>query len=176
MLACLDVFYAGSTATAACIVFDGWTATAPAEELVRQFTDVAEYEPGNFYKRELPCLIGTIERLSRGPQTIIVDGYVWLSSDGRPGLGAHLFASLDRSTPVIGVAKSAFPGAPAVKVYRGQSKTPLHVTAAGVDVARAAENIRSMAGAHRIPDMLRLVDRLGRDAAVGLMPAADDAQ
>ena len=166
MLACLDVFYAGSAATAACILFDGWTATAPAEELVRHFTDVAEYESGNFYKRELPCLIGTIDSLSRRPQTIIIDGYVWLSSAGRPGLGAHLFDALGRSTPVVGVAKSAFPDAPAVKVFRGQSRTPLYVTAAGVDVASAAENIRSMAGTHRIPDMLRFVDRLCRKAAI----------
>ena len=175
MLACLDVFYAGSTATAACILFDGWTATAPAEERVRQFTHVAEYEPGNFYKRELPCLIGAIERLSRTPQTIIIDGHVWLDSAGRPGLGAHLFEALGRSTPVIGVAKSAFPGAPAVQVFRGQSKTPLHVTAVGVDVALAAENVRNMAGAHRIPDMLKLVDRLCRDAAVTQPPRSSSA-
>jgi deoxyribonuclease V len=162
VLACLDVFYAGSNATAACIVFDGWTATAPAEEVVRHFTGVAEYEPGSFYKRELPCLLGVLDRLPRRPQTIIIDGYVWLDSAGRPGLGAHLFEALGRRTPVVGVAKTEFPGAPGVKVFRGQSRTPLHVTAAGVDVALAAANVRNMAGAHRIPDMLRLVDRLCR--------------
>lgn len=63
---------------------------------------------------------------------------------------------------MIGVAKSAFPGAPSVEVLRGHSKTPLHVTAAGVDVAQAAESIRAISGAHRIPDMLRRVDRLSR--------------
>lgn len=170
MLACLDVHYAGSTAAAACILFDGWTATTPDREVVRHFTGVAEYEPGNFYKRELPCLIGTIDRLPRRPQTIIIDGYVWLSPDARPGLGAHLFDALGGSTAVIGVAKSEFPGAPGVKVFRGQSKAPLHVTAAGVEVALAAENVRNMAGAHRIPDMLRLVDRLCRDAAIKALP------
>lgn len=170
MLACLDVHYAGSTAAAACILFDGWTAAAPAGELVRHFTGVAEYEPGNFYRRELPCLIGTIDRLPRRPEVIIIDGYVWLSPAGRPGLGARLFDALGGSTPVIGVAKSEFPGAPAVKVFRGQSKTPLHVTVAGVDVALAAENVRNMAGAHRIPDMFRLVDRLCRDAAITTLP------
>jgi hypothetical protein len=36
----------------------------------------------------------------------MVDGYVWLSSDGQPGLGEHLLASLVSPIPVIGVAKT----------------------------------------------------------------------
>lgn len=165
MLACLDVSYADSDATAACILFDGWDATAPAQELVRHFSQVAPYESGSFFRRELPCLLGILNELPQRPECVVIDGYVWLGPGGKPGLGAHLFEELGRNTPVIGVAKSAFPAAPAVEILRGQSKTPLYVTAAGVDVGQAAENIRAMSGAYRIPDMLRLVDRLCRGSA-----------
>ncbi len=171
MLACLDVFYADTEATAACILFDGWDATTPAGERICRFSGVAAYEPGSFFRRELPCLLGTLRQLPQLPAAVIIDGHVWLDSGGRPGLGAHLFDALGRNTPVIGVAKSAFPGAPAVEVLRGRSRTPLHVTAAGVDVAQAAENVRGMSGAHRIPDLLKRVDRLSRTGALRGSPA-----
>jgi deoxyribonuclease V len=38
-----------------------------------------------------------------------VDGYVWLDSNGTPGLGGRLWASLDQRVCVIGVAKTRFP-------------------------------------------------------------------
>ena len=163
VLACVDVFYEDSRARAACVVFENWHSGTAAYTLVRQFSNVAEYESGNFFRRELPCLVGILDQLQEPPDAVLIDGYVWLDPDGRPGLGAHLFDALRRTTPVIGVAKSAFRGAPAVEVLRGQSKTPLYVTAAGVDVDRAAENIRSMNGAHRIPTLLRLADQLSRN-------------
>ncbi|MBA3454482.1 MAG: hypothetical protein H0T42_15435 [Deltaproteobacteria bacterium] len=63
--------------------------------------------------------------------TIIVDGFVWLDTD-QPGLGAHLHEALERRTAVIGVAKTAYRGnTVAVPVLRGQSASPLHVTATG---------------------------------------------
>lgn len=164
MLACLDVFYVGSKAWSACVVFDGWRATAAARKLVREFHDVAEYEPGNFFRRELPCLTGVLRELPDTPDVVVIDGYVWLDSAGRPGLGAHLYDALGRAIPVVGVAKSEFEGAPAVKVLRGKSKTPLYVTSAGVDAELAAENIRQMSGEHRIPSLLKLADQLCRAA------------
>ena len=163
-MACLDVFYRDSDAWAACVVFDGWRATAAARELVREFHDVAEYEPGNFFRRELPCLVGVLRELPNTPEVVVVDGYVWLDGAGRPGLGAHLYDALGRATPVVGVAKSAFPGAPAVEVLRGRSKTPLYVTSAGVDAGLAAENIGKMSGDHRIPSLLKRADHLCRAA------------
>lgn len=162
MLACVDVFYADAHATAACVLFDDWQADAPASTLVRQFSGVAPYEPGQFFRRELPCLMGLLGQVQECPDVVIIDGYVWLDATGKPGLGAYLFEALGRATPVVGVAKSAFPGVSAVEVLRGQSKTPLYVTAVGLDIDRAAENVRRMSGAHRIPTMLRLADQLSR--------------
>jgi deoxyribonuclease V len=106
---------------------------------------------------------------------VLVDGYVWLGG-ARPGLGARLFAALGERTPVVGVAKTAWGGtvAPAiaqddphrsVPVLRGQSVKPLFVTAEGLDVAEAAARVSAMHGAHRIPTLLKEVDRLVRHEA-----------
>jgi deoxyribonuclease V len=63
---------------------------------------------------------------------------------------------------VIGVAKSLFPGAPATPLLRGDSQRPLYVSATGVDLASAADNIRRMHGPHRLPTLLKQVDGLCR--------------
>jgi deoxyribonuclease V len=64
---------------------------------------------------------------------------------------------------VVGVAKRPFRGAPALEVLRGASARPLYVTAIGIDAAHAADGVRRMHGAHRIPTLLTRVDRLCRD-------------
>jgi deoxyribonuclease V len=95
--------------------------------------------------------------------TVIIDGYVWLGA-GRPGLGAHLYQALGQRTAVVGVAKRRFHGAgDAVPILRGTSQVPLFVTAVGIDLAGAAEGVRRMHGAHRIPTLLKRVDRLSRE-------------
>nr|BFF18546.1 hypothetical protein GCM10025730_20670 [Promicromonospora thailandica] len=67
---------------------------------------------------------------------------------------------------MLGVAKTRFRAAThATEVLRGRSARPLYVTATGMAPADAAELVRSMAGAGRLPDALRRVDRLARGAA-----------
>jgi deoxyribonuclease V len=49
-------------------------------------------------------------------------------------------------------------------VVRGtEAKRPLYVTAAGVGVDQAAAWVRSMHGPHRLPTLLKRVDRLCRE-------------
>src|SRR5262249_19721463 len=123
--------------------------------------EVAPYQPGEFYRRELPCVLAVLER---GPaaEVIVVDGYVWLGPE-RAGLGAHLYQALGERTVVIGVAKSRFVSATdAVPVYPGDSRSPLYVTAAGVSVEEAAGWVARMHGPYRIPAMLKRVDQLAR--------------
>ncbi|MGC1955675.1 MAG: endonuclease V, partial [Gammaproteobacteria bacterium] len=94
------------------------------------------------------------------------DGYVYLGSKRRPGLGTHLFDAVGQRIPVIGVAKTLFRDTPeATAVFRGQSTRPLYVTAAGVPDELARQRIRGMHGGHRIPTLLQRVDRLCRQAA-----------
>jgi deoxyribonuclease V len=61
------------------------------------------------------------------------------------------------------VAKTRFRTAThAVPVLRGRSARPLFVTSAGIGLTEAAELVHHMSGERRIPDALRLVDRLAR--------------
>ena len=93
---------------------------------------------------------------------MIIDGYVWLGGQ-RPGLGGHLHEVLGQQVAIIGVAKTQFAGAEPVElVLRGQSRTPLYVSAVGMDLATAASHIRAMHGPHRIPTLLKRVDQLSR--------------
>ena len=127
------------------------TATVPAG---------APYVPGEFYLRELPPLRAVLAGCGE-LSLIVVDGYVDLDPGGRPGLGAHVHAEF--GVPVIGVAKTAFRDAShAARVLRGRSSRPLYVTAAGMAVTEAAAVVSEMAGQFRIPDALKLADRLAR--------------
>jgi deoxyribonuclease V len=122
--------------------------------------EAAPYQPGKFYLRELPPLRVLLQGAAR-LALIVVDGYVDLDPDGRPGLGALVYAEF--GVPVIGVAKTAFRTAThAARVCRGQAARPLYVTAAGMSVVTAARLVEKMSGPFRVPDALRLADRLAR--------------
>jgi deoxyribonuclease V len=166
MMACVDVDYRDSEAAAACVLFRDWTDEHAAGQLVQAISGVAAYVPGEFYRRELPCLLAVLDRVTEPLDLVVVDGYVWLGDQTHPGLGAHLYEALERRVKVVGVAKTRFASARlAVPVVRGESATrPLFVTAAGMAVEEAAEAVRSMYGPHRIPTLLRQVDRLCRTA------------
>jgi len=167
MIAALDVCYRAVSALAACVLFEEWTSDAPQAEFQELIEKVQPYESGSFYLRELPCLLKVLSHLKVRIEAVIVDGYVWLGPENRPGLGARLYEALDRKTPVIGVAKSPFRGAAnAERVLRGKSARPLYVTSTGLDPAEAARNIASMHGSHRIPTLLKRVDRLCRAHAI----------
>lgn len=166
MIACVDVDYREPGAVAACVVFGAWTDARPASEAVVELDRVEPYEPGRFYRRELPCLLAVLGALPQPPRTVVVDGYVWLGDEGEPGLGAHLYEALDRRAAVVGVAKTRFRDAGAAReVLRGGSRHPLYVTAAGMDANEAARHVREMHGPFRIPTLLKRVDQLCRGTA-----------
>lgn len=164
MIVCVDVDYRAAEVVAACVGFHDWTDAAPAVESVMRTAGAAPaYESGAFYRRELPYITAALAALSTAPRMVVVDGYVWLAP-GRAGLGAHLHAALGGQVEVVGVAKRNFEGAVAIPILRGTSQQPLYVTATGADVPGAAAAVRSMHGPHRIPTLLKRVDRLARDA------------
>ena len=164
MLACLDVDYRPEVTVAACVLFRDWTDAAEASHLVERGPPAEPYEPGQFFRRELPHLLEVLAAVREPLETVVIDGYVWLGEE-RPGLGAHLYEALGRRVPVVGVAKTAFHSSGlALPVLRGQSQRPLFVTAVGMDASAAAELVRRMHGASRIPTLLGRVDRLCRDS------------
>ena len=160
--AAVDVHYpdAGG-ATAALVVAAEPTFAELVVELTVHQDEVLPYRPGAFYERELPPLLAAVRAAPQPPELLVVDGYVTLDPRGRRGLGAHVHREL--GIPVVGVAKSAFRGADhAIAVYRGSSRKPLHVTAAGMTPEGAAALVRAMAGPHRLPTALARVDALSR--------------
>ena len=171
-IAIFDVDYRDTGARAAVLLADTWTSAAPSAGHSLDLTEVAAYEPGQFYKRELPCLLALLQRLPLpigALQALVIDGHVWLDAQGRPGLGAHLHQAVGGALPVVGVGKTAFgplTGTAAVaEVRRGTSQRPLYVSCVGMDLGQAAAQVTSMHGEHRVPTLLTAVDHLARSSA-----------
>jgi deoxyribonuclease V len=166
MIACVDVHYRDSDASAAAITFRDWSDAQAIDERVVQVPEIQPYEAGKFYRRELPCLLAVLKTASP-VNTVVIDGYVWLDGALKPGLGAHLHQALAGRVAVVGIAKTKFQGADqAREVIRGRSKRPLFVTAVGMEIELAAQRVLSMHGEHRIPSLLARVDYLCRHGGV----------
>ena len=165
-IVCLDVAYDRMAAVGAGALIRSWDAQAPSQMRVRRFDwPPASYESGAFYKRELPQLLSFISDFDEPIKAIVIDGYVWLDGNELPGLGGHLFSSLGRRIPVIGIAKTRYRNDTwSIPVRRGESRRPLFVTSAGVQARKAAECVCRMHGDYRIPTILKLVDRAAREA------------
>jgi deoxyribonuclease V len=163
VIAAVDVHYFDMGARAACVVFEQWSDARAAHAYVAELPPAAAYVSGEFFRRELPCVLEVLRRVPSLPDTIVVDGYVWLDQHAAPGLGAHLWEALQRRCAVVGVAKNPRKQAEAaLAVLRGKSAKPLLVSAVGVTPEEAARWVKQMHGEHRIPDLLRRVDRLAR--------------
>lgn len=165
MILAFDVYYTDDRARAVCIAFATWTDTQVANTWIEYISGVPAYEPGAFYKRELPCILAVLNTLDLvAVQAIVIDGYVVLDDTGKPGLGTYLYNALDQRIPVIGVAKTTYANneAHVTEVLRGQSERPLYVTAVGMPREEAAAGIRAMAGEYRIPTLLKQLDSLTR--------------
>ncbi|MGD1992306.1 MAG: endonuclease V [Anaerolineae bacterium] len=164
MILAVDVDYRDDRAVAAGAMFHAWDECEPFQVVFAQVAQVTAYQPGQFYRRELPCVLALVNQLECLPEYIIVDGYVYLGPGRRPGLGKRLYDALEGQSAVIGVAKSRFRGTPvAAEVLRGGSRRPLYVTAVGIVEAEARELVAGMCGQHRVPAMLRLVDKLSKE-------------
>jgi deoxyribonuclease V len=163
MKACLDVDYRDPNALAACCLFSDWADEESYRDVTAWISGVAPYVPGEFYKRELPCLLAVLRAVSEPLDLILVDSYVWLQDEEHPGMGAHLYQALGGQVPVIGVAKTRyFSAGTAQEIVRGTGHSPLYVSAAGVPVDQAATWVLAMHGASRVPTLLRRVDHLAR--------------
>jgi len=168
MILAFDTYYYDEKARTICLAFESWEAVDYQSAYSEELENIADYTPGEFYKRELPCILSLLKKIGPEPtvEAIIVDGFVYLDDEGKPGLGARLHEALDKSVPVIGVAKTNFATIERLKreVFRGESKRPLYITAVGADLEAAAENVRRMHGTFRIPDLLKTLDRYTKEA------------
>lgn len=161
MILAFDTYYFDNKAKTVCVEFENW-ADKEYKVYSEIIENVAEYIPGEFYKRELPCIISLYNKLeTNDTKVIIVDGFVYLDDSCKPGLGAHLYNELQGKIPVIGVAKTNFATIENLKykVFRGESKNPLYITSVGIELNEAAGYIQQMHGEYRIPTLLKSLDQ-----------------
>ena len=163
MLLAIDVYYTSNDIANAVGVLFNWDDEEPQQTLQTQLENIAPYEPGAFYKRELPCLLSIINKVNIATlEAIIIDGYVYVDNNKTAGLGKHLYDKLEQKVPVIGVAKTGYFNnqQTVAKVNRGESQKPLYVSAVGYDLTKAATYIKQMQGKYRMPDILKTLDSL----------------
>lgn len=162
MIAAMDVCYneTEETARAAAVLFLTFTDEKAVAEYITTIHQSNPYIPGQFFRRELPCLLKILSETKEPIDTLIIDGYVQLNE--KPGLGMYLWNALDHKVTIIGVAKSKFRDVQAVEVFRANSTRPLYVTAIGMKPETAARFISRMAGNYRIPTLLKRADQLSK--------------
>jgi deoxyribonuclease V len=166
MIYAFDTYYYEEYANTVCLAFENWTSEKETEVFIEETDINSDYESGAFYKRELPCILSLLSKITLKPgDIIIVDGYVTLDDDGKIGLGGHLYEALNGAYAVVGIAKNGFNSVDSQRrnVLRGESKTPLFLTAKGLDVDEVQSKIEQMHGAFRIPTLLKKLDQLSRE-------------
>jgi len=166
MIYAFDTHYFDTKAHTACLGFEEWQQAAPSCTFTECIDEPSAYESGSFYKRELPCILSLLQQIKPTQHDlIIVDGFVVLDDDGKLGLGGYLYNELNKSIPIIGVAKNNFATLNTQKraILRGESIKPLYITALGIDLDEAAELVRGMHGDYRMPTLLKEVDGVCRD-------------
>lgn len=167
MILAFDTYYTENRAKTVCVTFADWSDDSISDFFSEIKENVEEYQPGEFYRRELPCILSLLQKMNLNQndiECIIVDGYVFLDDNNRLGLGGHLYKALGEKIPIVGVAKTNFASIVENKrsLLRGKSSNPLFVTAVGLDLDVATRNIERMSGAYRFPALLKELDRLTR--------------
>ncbi len=144
MILAFDTYYFESNAKTVCIQFENWTNSKIINILIEELSEIEEYKSGEFYRRELPCILSLIKKIDLTKcEAIIIDGYVVLDDNKNNGLGGYLYEKLDCKIPIIGVAKNDYPKIEKLKkeILRGESKKPLYITSKGIDLEKASELI-----------------------------------
>ena len=128
----------------------------------------------NLKKRELPVIISLLSSITISiVDTIVVDGYVNLGNKSLKGLGAYLYDYLNKKLPIVGVAKTKFGPSNNItrEILRGNSKKPLYITSAGIELSKASSCILKMHGDYRIPYIPKLVDLKTRETEIKVTKA-----
>jgi len=166
MILAFDSYYYDNKAKTVCLEFTEWNESKIYKIYTEIIDNVEEYIPGEFYKRELPCIISLLNQIDlKKVEAIIVDGFVYLDDEKKFGLGGYLYEKLNKEIPIIGVAKTNFATIEKHKkpLFRGESKKPLFITAIGIELEEAVQKIERMDGEYRIPTLLKELDRLTKE-------------
>ena len=165
MILALDVHYREEKTKSVGVLFH-WEDAVPQDILIEYLDEVQAYIPGQFYKRELPCLVKIIEKIDIDKlEAIIVDGHIYVDNDSNYGLGGKLYEILESKLPIIGVAKTPFYSnkETVTEIKRGESNNPLYISAIGMDISNACQKIMDMHGDFRIPNILKTLDQITKN-------------
>ncbi|MCC8408689.1 hypothetical protein LJ707_07095 [Mucilaginibacter sp. UR6-1] len=165
MYLAIDVYYVGTIAKAVGLIFIPGSEEVKAT-IVEYAANIEDYEPGRFYKRELPCILKLLSKIRLSDiDVIIIDGHVFIDDNGNYGLGGKLWEALNGQVAIIGVAKAKFQNNSTTvdELLRGQSQKPLYVSSVGINLKEATQIIREMKGYNRMPDLLKKVDTLSKE-------------
>ncbi|WP_433830740.1 endonuclease V [Flavobacterium anhuiense] len=166
MILAFDTYYYDQKAKTICLEFAEWNEDKNFKIHSETIDNVEEYIPGEFYKRELPCILSLLKQIDLSTiDVIVVDGFVYLDDENKYGLGGYLYEKLNKEIPIIGVAKTNFASIERNKkaLFRGDSKKPLYITSIGIDLDEAYQKVASMAGEFRFPTLLKELDRLTKE-------------
>ncbi len=168
MILAFDTYYFEDKAKTVCIAFESWANESNFKIYDEILGGIEEYTSGEFYKRELSCILSLLEKIKveiAHIELIIVDSFVYLDDEGKFGLGGYLYKALDEKVPIIGVAKTNFATIDNLKksLLRGDSQKPLYITSIGIDLEKATELIQNMEGKFRNPTILKHLDTLTKE-------------
>lgn len=166
MIIAFDTYYFDTFAKTVCLTFNYWNDSDYTNVYTETLENITEYIPGEFYRKELPCILSLTKKINlQNVNFIIIDGFVYLDDNKKFGLGAFLYESLNRKIPIIGIAKTNFATIEKNKktLIRGKSKNPLFITSIGIEVEEALKKVETMHGEYRIPTLLKELDRLTRE-------------
>ncbi len=142
MILASDAQYAKNNALVAGLLFPDWTLDDIDQQILKKIDDIAPYEPSDFYKRELLCILSLLDEVDVSLKVIIADGFVTIGSAKKNGLGMHLYNTIQQTTPIVGVAKKLFIGTPyKCQILRGKSNNPLYITSVGIPLCRGINGI-----------------------------------
>lgn len=165
MILATDVYYYDNCAKAVGVLFN-WEDKTAKKVITTYINQVEEYVSGEFYKRELPCIIDIINQININViETIIIDGHIYINNKLDYGLGGKLYQALDSKVPIIGIAKKPFAKNKETvqKIYRGESEKPLHVSSIGMPLGNAVEKVNTLKGDYRIPTILKQLDIITKE-------------
>lgn len=176
MIVAFDTYYYEGYSYTVGGVFESWSSSEVSYYVTSKRDCIdAEYKSRELYKRELPCIMQCLSLLNLETiDTIIVDGYAWLSDDGKElvkGLGARLYDNIKMvygvDKEIVGIAKNPYhvkiPNCFEVR-HGVESEKPLFVTCSNADYAEYySVLVGRMDGEYRIPTILKNVDTKSRE-------------
>ena len=81
MILVVDVAYKDNSAQVAGVLLESWESCTSTNQYIIHIQDTAEYESGQFYKRELPCILALLDVVKENVEFIVIDGYVYLGAE-----------------------------------------------------------------------------------------------